>query len=335
MGVSKLIYNNETLVDTSNVTVSTETLQLNETAHSSIGEQLTGAAPSIFLTENSLVDGSFSGIYTNNTVKKLGYAGALRGLTNLTKVILPEVTTLEGYNFDGCTALESVELPKLNTITSNGYNFQNTAIQSFNWTISSNIPTYCFANCTALTSLSAPNITGIDRSAFNGSGLTTINDEMFPKLTGKVIFGTGNTTLVHVKLSGSGIRLDDGSGPFKGCSNLETLEFPNASTQGMGNMFAMNCPKLYLLDIGNSSIGANGCYGDYALTTIIIRKSSVASLMLNGLTNTPFRGYNSLTGTVYVPAALIEDYKVATNWSTLYTAGTCNFVAIEGSQYEV
>lgn len=37
---------------------------------------------------------------------------------------------------------------------------------------------------------------------------------------------------------------------------------------------------------------------------------------------------------VYVPAALIESYKTATNWSTKYAAGTLTFHAIEGSQYE-
>ena len=47
------------------------------------------------------------------------------------------------------------------------------------------------------------------------------------------------------------------------------------------------------------------------------------------------RGYNSLTGTVYVPSDLISSYQTATNWKTLYDGGTVTFEAIEGSDYEL
>jgi hypothetical protein len=51
------------------------------------------------------------------------------------------------------------------------------------------------------------------------------------------------------------------------------------------------------------------------------------------LSKTPFAS-GGTGGTVYVPQALITEYQNATNWSTLYAGGTCNFVAIEGSEYE-
>ena len=46
-------------------------------------------------------------------------------------------------------------------------------------------------------------------------------------------------------------------------------------------------------------------------------------------------GRNGATGTVYVPQALIPTYQAATNWKTLYDAGTVTFAAIEGSEYEI
>ena len=65
-----------------------------------------------------------------------------------------------------------------------------------------------------------------------------------------------------------------------------------------------------------------------------LRSETVCTLSnVNAFNNTPFAS-GETGGTVYVPQALIEDYKIATNWSTLYEAGTCNFVAIEGSEYE-
>jgi hypothetical protein len=65
-----------------------------------------------------------------------------------------------------------------------------------------------------------------------------------------------------------------------------------------------------------------------------MRGATVCPLInTNVFNSTPFAA-GKAGGTVYVPQALIEQYQTATNWSTLYAAGTCNFVAIEGSEYE-
>ena len=98
------------------------------------------------------------------------------------------------------------------------------------------------------------------------------------------------------------------------------------------------CQKLETADIGKTSgIAANAFANCYKLQTLILRKTgSVCSLTYaNAFTNTPMSGYNSLTGTVYVPSALISTYQTANNWKTLYNNGTVTFAAIEGSQYEL
>lgn len=84
-------------------------------------------------------------------------------------------------------------------------------------------------------------------------------------------------------------------------------------------------------------IYANAFSSCYKLQTLVLRKTgSICTLdNVSAFTNTPMRGYNSLTGTVYVPSALISTYQTATNWKTLYDNGTLTFAAIEGSLYEL
>ena len=43
---------------------------------------------------------------------------------------------------------------------------------------------------------------------------------------------------------------------------------------------------------------------------------------------TPFAS-GGTGGKVLVPRALVESYQTATNWSTLYVAETCEFLALE------
>lgn len=121
---------------------------------------------------------------------------------------------------------------------------------------------------------------------------------------------------------------------FMDCPLLETAKFPNM-TVAIGNGAFRNDTSLTLVDCGKANqIIANAFNGCTHLTTIVLRKTSVTSLQgTNVFTNTPFAS-GGTGGTVYVPSALIGSYQTASNWSTLYSAGTCNFVAIEGSEYE-
>ena len=125
--------------------------------------------------------------------------------------------------------------------------------------------------------------------------------------------------------------------------NLVSVSFPNlAITSNLstvfGNTTAANaCQLLEFCDIGKATgIAASAFANCYALETLVIRKTTVATLLnVSAFTNTPMSGYNGLTGTVYVPSALISSYQTATNWSTLYNNGTVTFEAIEGSDYEL
>ena len=151
-----------------------------------------------------------------------------------------------------------------------------------------------------------------------------------------------------------------GNNAFYDCSKLESANLPNADSLekyiASGSVFA-KCMKLSSVNIRNfTNLGQNFFYGCKQLafidlpkvvnignqcfafcnilSVIILRSETVCTLAsANALVLTPFAA-GKAGGTVYVPSALITEYQNATNWSTLYAAGTCNFVAIEGSEYE-
>jgi hypothetical protein len=115
-------------------------------------------------------------------------------------------------------------------------------------------------------------------------------------------------------------------------SKLENIDLPNAKY--IGSYAFSECSALTSVNLQNATSIRNRAFnGCRVLTTLILRGSTVCTLDSTSLYNTPFAS-NGAGGTVYVPQALIESYQTATNWSALYAAGTCNFVAIEGSEYE-
>lgn len=159
-------------------------------------------------------------------------------------------------------------------------------------------------------SVYSASVTKIEASAFStNTGIQTIDLPNVTKLNGSAVFAW-STNLVSVSLPK--LSASNQTGLFQGDTKLEFVDF-GFGTNINSNVFA-TCNKFQ--------------------TLILRRTDAICALAnVNAFTNTPFRGYNSLTGTVYVPSALINTYKTATNWKTMYDAGSCNFVAIEGSQY--
>ena len=282
------------------------------------------------------------------------------------------ITTIGRYAFYGCSDLSLTSLP--NQLTRiNAYSFQSCqelALTSLPPNLTQ-IDDYAFSGCANMTCSSLPSsITSIASSAFYGctnvtfsslpSGLTTIGSNAF--------YRCKNITISTIPIGVTSIP----GGAFRSCINIETissdavltsvgnnvflgdtgypmklreLRFPNMSAISFGTVVGTStssgtnaCFKLELADLGNAStIAANAFYGCNKLTTLILRNSSTACSLANvsAFTSTPMRGYNSQTGTVYVPQALISTYQTANNWSTLYNNGTITFAAIEGSQYEI
>lgn len=205
------------------------------------------------------------------------------------------------------------------------------------------IADYAFAG-KPITSITAPNVTDIKTYALQNTQIDSITDANFPVLGVSVRYMLllRMSSLKNIKLTGGNIALNSGSGGLRENANLLTAEFPNAardvgsSYAYIGNAFFYGDNKMTLADVGYiTTIGANVFYNCNKLATLILRSGSVVALgNANAFQNTPMRGYQSQTGTIYVPSSLISSYQTAAQWATLYNDGHCTFAALEGSQYE-
>lgn len=134
------------------------------------------------------------------------------------------------------------------------------------------------------------------------------------------------------------VPLDFGgySQSFYQCKSMTRFSVP----YGTGDMYApcQNCNVLEYADMGSANnMWGNAFANCYKLQTLILRRTAGVVTLQNvsAFNNTPMRGYNGLSGTIYVPSALVSSYQTASNWSTIYGEGHCAFVAIEGSPYEL
>ena len=169
----------------------------------------------------------------------------------------------------------------------------------------------------------------IEYGTYNGN--TNITGAYLPNCTG--IYAYGST---------------QGAGAFSSCTNLYYIDAPKATAiggcSGCTNLIAVevpevtsiaqyafhDCDNLKFLDLPKvTRIDMNAFYLSGMCSSsavLILRNSAVVEASLS-----PFSS-SSMSSTsypkVYVPAALVEDYKAHTHW------GKCKIYAIEGSPYE-
>ena len=121
---------------------------------------------------------------------------------------------------------------------------------------------------------------------------------------------------------------------FGYCTGLTTVNLPKVTK--IGNSAFVYCRNLTTLDfVEAKKIYASAFDGCINLKTVILRNESFAVDLenSNAFHDTPF-AFDGTGGNVYVPSDLVENYKIAAQWSNLYGNGTCNFLPIEGSEYE-
>ena len=90
-------------------------------------------------------------------------------------------------------------------------------------------------------------------------------------------------------------------------SDNHILVLGTAALQGCNNLTKVDFPAL-------EEMGSGAFYGVSKLETVILRNSELCTLVRTGaLGGTAIQGG---AGYIYVPSALIDSYKSATNWST-------------------
>lgn len=104
-----------------------------------------------------------------------------------------------------------------------------------------------------------------------------------------------------------------GSYAFSSCFSLATADF-QAATKVYEHAFD-RCSSLTTVDLPAAThFDSSVFYRCSKLATVILRSATMATLAsTNVFDNTPIK---SGTGYIYVPAALVDSYKAARNWST-------------------
>ena len=158
---------------------------------------------------------------------------------------------------------------------------------------------YAFRGATALVSVNLPKATSIATNAFYGcTKLTDINMPLVKTIADNA---------------------------FNGCSIIPSIVLPSLTT-GNSYMFRY-CYALKTVDMPKITNIVANMFGDCrVLTTLILRSSTLCTLAntsafsncyhLTGTTNSQYNPNGAKDCYIYVPAALIDSYKAASNWST-------------------
>ena len=203
----------------------------------------------------------------------------------LTTAYFPKATSIGKYAFGYCENLTTVVFTSAATIGKHSF-FNCKKLETAVFPVATTIDESAFNECRSLTSINFPAVTSIGESAFsNCISLTSVN---LPEVS----------------------EIDDYA--FSGCLSLKTITLPEAC---FINYYALyDCSSLTLADFPKAiSIGQNSLSGTTKLKALILRNTNGVCVL--GGSGIPNSAIESGKGYIYVPSALIEQYKAASKWS--------------------
>lgn len=162
----------------------------------------------------------------------------------------------------------------------------------------------------SITDISNDHITNIGTGAFAYCmNLATVDLPASESIGGLAFSFCMNLTTVGIPAATS-----IGDAAFEYCSGLTSTNFQAVISIGTSAFYA--CTGLTTVDFpAATSVGSKAFYACNGLTSVILRSmENVCTLSaVDAFNNTPIA---SGTGYIYVPAALVDSYKAATNWTT-------------------
>ena len=200
------------------------------------------------------------------------------------------VTSIASNAFRGCYSLASITIH--DGVTSVGGN--------------------TFRDCYSLTSITIPNsVTSVDTAAFyNCSSLASIT---IPNSVTSIGFNMCYYcySLSSITIPNSVTSIEISMCYY--CSSLASITIPNSVTSIKNSAF-QNCSSLASITIPNSvtSIGSNTFYNCYGVTFYDFTAYTTVPTLANANAFTNI----SADCQIRVPAALVDAWKAATNWST-------------------
>lgn len=166
---------------------------------------------------------------------------------------------------------------------------------------------YALRGMSKLRSVDLPNVTTVGDNAFYGVGLGELILPSCTKVGGTCIAYCGS--LVKVALPNCTTL---GSYAFRNNKLLSEVSLPACTTLTQSAFY--DCDSLAKISLPSVTvINVSAFSGSAIFETLILGGSSVVQLVnTNAFSGTKIAGG---TGYIYVPAALVESYKVATNWA--------------------
>ena len=185
--------------------------------------------------------------------------------------------------------IKTVNLPYATTVNLDGFRFCGSLLQ-VSLPMCSYIGAFAFGYCHSLSQISLPVCSMISNYAFyNCSSLSQLNLPMCSYIGTNAFYGCSSLSQVNLPVCS---RLDDGA--FGQCYPLPQISLPVCSW--IGNGVFQNCSSLSIITIGYSGV----CN---LISSITFDRTQITSS----------------TGSIYVPASLVDSYKSATYWSYFST----------------
>ena len=245
--------------------------------------------------------------YSDNEITTVG-AYAFNGCNKMKSVNLQNATYVGASAFNGCSALTDVNLPNAKTV--GGSAFQNcTSLTKLDLPKATELNNYLVSGCSSLVELNIPNATSGKGFAIAGSKIEHLYLPKFASPGSSVFRGATYLRTVDMPLLNNVQQY-----LFMGCSALENVTFPKVAY--VAEQAMESCSALTYVDLPICKrIDAKGFNKCSSLETLILRLTTAVCSLANvsAFTGTPIA---SGTGFIYVPSALVDSYKSATNWST-------------------
>ena len=198
--------------------------------------------------------------------------------------------------FQNNSTIQTVNLPYATTINNDAFESCG-SLSQVNLPVCSYLDNFAFRYCSSLTQVSLPMCSYIGGDAFyNCSSLTQVDLPMCSYISEKAFNNCSSLSQVNLPMCNT---IADGiyaggigrtSGTFYGCSLLTQVSLPVCSY--IGSYAFRSCISLSIITIGYSSVCS--LYNSNVFTNTLIASG---------------------TGSIYVPASLVDAYKSDTNWS--------------------
>ena len=211
------------------------------------------------------------------------------------------IEAIESNNYDKLLGKGITEISS-NIVTVGAYALYNCAnLTSADFPKAVTLEDYAFYSTSALKNINFPLVRTIGRYTFRGAGF---ENAYFPAVTS---IGANSFAYNTALISANFPKLTEtGGSSFSSCSALVSIDLPSATA--IGTYTFEKC---------------------YSLKAVILRKGTVCELdntsafsncyHFLGTVNSTYNPNGDKDGYIYVPSALINTYKAATNWSTYAT----------------